>query len=146
MVCFLTDSMYECICQLDYEYHALCLISALFLRNLCLFFQSHRRQAQRGAQTHASVTHHMVSCHTAGILHNGSKRLYLSTCVSPHVQCGRGRICRPKRPGHQALRDGRAMQKHKGEASGLSCSCDTCRTGICVSHRQIQIYVCIISE
>lgn len=26
-------------------------------------------------KTHASVIHRMVSCHTAGILHNGSKRL-----------------------------------------------------------------------
>lgn len=41
--------MYECICQLAYEYHALCLISALFLRNL--FSSNHTDvRSQRGAQ------------------------------------------------------------------------------------------------
>lgn len=58
-----------------------------FIFKESLSFSNHTdARSQRGAQTHASVTHHMVSCHTAGILHNGSKRLYLSTCVSPHVQ------------------------------------------------------------
>ena len=84
---FLSDSVYECICQLDYEYHALCLLSLIFKESLYLLSITQVSSLRGEHKTHASVNHHMFSCHSASILRTGSKRLLSRyPSISPHVK------------------------------------------------------------
>lgn len=60
-------------------------LSLIFKESLS-FLQITETSSLRGEhKTHASVIHHMVSCYTAGNLHNGSKRLLSQSASVRHV-------------------------------------------------------------
>lgn len=143
--------MYECICQLDYEYHAWCLISALFLRNLYIFFQLHKCQVSEGSTRLMlllfiiwSPATLQASCILA------AKDCYLSTLLSAHVWSIleykmidlQTKEAWASRAGWKAIRLCRSTEK----ALGHICSCGTCRSGTCVLHEPIQMYACVTSK
>lgn len=148
--------MYKHICQLDYEYHALCLISDLFLRNLHIFFQLHKCEVSEGSTrlmlllfTTWSPATLQASCAVA------AEDCYLGTlCVKGIIPgytflpyLGRKqKICSLKSCGHRELSErqyGCAKAQRKPHVT--SCSC-TYRTGTCVLCELIQMYVCIVTE
>lgn len=62
-------------------------LSLIFKESLSFLSITQTSSLRGEHKTHASVIHHMVSCHTAGILHNGSKRLLSQyPSVSPRVK------------------------------------------------------------
>lgn len=111
---------------------------SLIVKESLSFFPVTQTSSLRGEhKTHASVICQMVSCHTAGILHNGSKRLLSQyPSVSP---CGKCAWVEEEGFADQrglAIKSWQGCAEAQRKPQALSCSCGTCRTA-CISHEQM---------
>lgn len=114
-------------------------LSQPYCYKISVSFSSHTDiKSQRGEhKTHASVICHMVSCHTAGILHNGSKRLLSQyPSVSAHGKCAWVEEEGFADQRGLAIKSWEGCAEAQRKPQALSCSCGTCRT-TCIQHEQM---------